>query len=96
MSIRSLVETEKPTASPQRSSETRSRDLEIHRRCFSAVLFHLILDLLPLVERAQSSTFDCRDVDKHVSAAAFGPSLTATLTTTAFHRSSLQRLEINT
>src|SRR6266478_5565181 len=61
---------EKPTASPQRSSETRSRDLEIHRRCFSAVLFHLILDLLPLVERAQSSTFDCRDVDKHVSAAA--------------------------
>jgi hypothetical protein len=67
---RRLVESEKPTASPQRSPETRSFDLEIHRRCFSAVLFDLILDLLPLVERAQSSTFDCRDVDKHVSAAA--------------------------
>ena len=55
---------------PQRSPETRSLDLEIHRGCFSAVLFDLILDLLPLVERAQSSTFDCRDVYKHVSAAA--------------------------
>jgi hypothetical protein len=52
---RRLVESEKPTASPQRSPETRSLDLEIHRRCFSAVLFDLILDLLPLVERAQSS-----------------------------------------
>src|SRR2546429_7481223 len=67
---RRLLESEKPTASPQRSPETRSLDLEIHRRCFSAVLFDLILDLLPLVERAQSSTFDCRDVYKHVSAAA--------------------------
>jgi hypothetical protein len=26
--------------------------------------------LLPLLERAQSSTFDCRDVDKHILAAA--------------------------
>jgi hypothetical protein len=68
--VASPLESEKPTASPQRSPETRSLDLEIHRRCFSAVLFDLILDLLPLVERAQSSTFDCRDVYKHVSAAA--------------------------
>src|SRR5215813_12793548 len=29
---------------------------KIHRRCFPAVLFDLILDLLPLVERARSST----------------------------------------
>ena len=35
--------------SPHRSPEPaeRSLDLEIHRRCFSAVLFYLILDLLP-------------------------------------------------
>src|SRR4029450_4850267 len=39
------------------------------RFCFSAVLFDLILDLLPLVERAQSSALDCGDVDEHVFAA---------------------------
>src|SRR5215471_4689360 len=51
-------------------TNNRSFDLEIHRRCFPAVLFDLILDLLPLVERAQSSTFDCRDVNKDISAPA--------------------------
>ena len=64
--VASPLESEKPTASPQRSPETRSLDLEIHRRCFSAVLFDLILDLLPLIERAQSSALDSRDVDKHI------------------------------
>src|SRR5262249_14971038 len=36
-----------------RSPETRVRllNLEIHRRCFPAVLFDLILDLLPFIER---------------------------------------------
>src|SRR6266545_2784258 len=68
--VASPLESEKPTASPQRSPETRSLDLEIHRRCFPAVLFDLILDLLPLIERAQSSTFDCRDVNKDISAPA--------------------------
>src|SRR6266545_1580932 len=67
--VASPLESEKPTASPQRSPETRSLDLEIHRRCFSAVLFDLILDLLPLIERAQSSALDSRDVDKHIPAA---------------------------
>src|SRR6516165_11599710 len=68
---RRLVESEKPTASPQRSPKLtdRSFDLEIHRRCFAAVFFDLILNLLPLVERAQSSTLDRRDVDEHVPAA---------------------------
>src|SRR6266498_5576845 len=67
--VASPLESEKPTASPQRSPETRSLDLEIHRRCFSAVLFDLILDLLPFIERAQSSALDCGDVDEHVFAA---------------------------
>jgi hypothetical protein len=47
----------------------RALDLEIHRRCFAAVLFDLILDVLPFIERVQSSTLDCRDVDEHVPAA---------------------------
>jgi hypothetical protein len=47
----------------------RSLDLEIHRRCFAAVLFDLILDVLPFIERAQSSALDCGDVDEHVPAA---------------------------
>src|SRR5215475_9690846 len=61
-----------PTGSASRSPETPSRllNLEIHRRCFPTVLFDLIFDLLPLVERAQSSTFDCRDVNKDISAPA--------------------------
>jgi len=67
--VASPLESEKPTASPQRSPETRSLDLEIHRRCFSAVLFDLILDLLPFIERTQSSALDCGDVDEHVLAA---------------------------
>src|SRR5215813_7745600 len=55
-----------------RSPETRGRllNLEIHRRCFPAVLFDLKLDLLPFIERAQSSALDRGDVDEHVFAAS--------------------------
>ena len=55
-----------------RSPETRGRLLnpEIHRRCFPAVLFDLILDLLPFVERAQSGALNSGDVHKHIPAAA--------------------------
>src|SRR5439155_14185281 len=67
--VASPLESEKPTASPQRSPETRSLDLEIHRRCFSAVLFDLILDLLPFIERAQSGALNSGDMNKHVPAA---------------------------
>ena len=51
-----------------RSPETRGRllNLEIHRRCFPAVLFDLKLDLLPFIERAQSGALDRGDVDEHV------------------------------
>jgi hypothetical protein len=48
----------------------RLLNLEIHRRCFPAVLFDLILDLLPFIERAQSSALDRGDVDEHVFAAS--------------------------
>ena len=34
------------------------------------VLFDLELDLLPLIERAQSSALDCRHMDKHIVATA--------------------------
>src|SRR5262245_42210378 len=37
---------------------------------FPAVLLDLILDLLPFIERAQSSALDRRDVDEHVFAAS--------------------------
>ena len=47
----------------------RSFDLEIHRRCFPAVFFDLILDVLPFIECAQSSALDRRDVDEYVFAA---------------------------
>jgi hypothetical protein len=47
----------------------RSLDLEVHRRCFAAVLFDLILDVLPFIERAQSSALDRGDVDEHIPAA---------------------------
>src|SRR5262245_49304650 len=55
-----------------RAPETRGRllNLEIHRRCFPAVLFDLILDLLPFIEHAQSSALDRGDVDEHVFAAS--------------------------
>src|SRR5262249_51120035 len=46
-----------------------SLDLEIHRRCFPAVLFDLILDVLPFIEGGQSSALDCGDVDEHILAA---------------------------
>jgi hypothetical protein len=39
----------------------RSLDLEIHRGCFSAVLFDLILDLLPFIERPQSGALNSGD-----------------------------------
>src|SRR5207244_6789490 len=64
LTLRTLV-----TAAIARNSRIRSLDLEIHRRCFSAVLFDLILDLLPFIERTQSSALDCGDVDEHVLAA---------------------------
>src|SRR5262249_20606900 len=52
-------------------TETRGRllNLEMHRRCFPAVLFDLKLDLLPFIERAQSSALDRGDVDEYVFAA---------------------------
>src|SRR5215467_8732727 len=55
-----------------RSPETRGRslNLEIHRGCFPAVLFDLILDLLPFIERAQSSALNRGDMDEHVFAAS--------------------------
>jgi hypothetical protein len=50
-------------------ARNKSLDLEIHCRCFSAVIFDLIFDVLPFIERAQSSALDCGDVDEHVFAA---------------------------
>src|SRR5262249_8837585 len=47
----------------------RSLDLEIHRRCFAAVLFDLILDVLPFIERAQSGALDGGHVYEHLAAA---------------------------
>jgi hypothetical protein len=44
----------------------RSLDPEIHRRCFPAVLFDLVLKNLPFVERAQAGTLHSRDMNKHV------------------------------
>src|SRR5262249_16934165 len=64
---RRLVESEKPTSS---LTNNRSLDLEIHRRCFPAVLFDLILKVLPFIERAQSNALDRGDVDDHVFAAS--------------------------
>src|SRR5215813_5899765 len=60
-----------PTGSASRSPETPGRllNLEIHRRCFPAVLFDLILEVLPFIERAQSSAPDRGDVDEYVFAA---------------------------
>jgi ABC transporter substrate binding protein len=39
---------------------------EIYRRRFSTVLFDLVLNGLPFVERAQASTLNGRDMNKHV------------------------------
>src|SRR5215471_4060247 len=54
------------------SAETRGRllNLQIYGRCFPAVLFDLIFNLLPFVERAQSSALDRGDVDEYVFAAS--------------------------
>src|SRR5215470_6918655 len=69
-SRRRVTPSKSVTAAITRNSRiNRSLDLEIHRRCFPAVLFHLILDLLPFIERAQSSLLDRGDMDEHVFAA---------------------------
>ena len=70
--IGGLVNTNQIRINPQRSPEPaeRSLDLEVHRRCFSAVLFDLILDLLPFIERAQSGSLNSGDMNKHIPAAA--------------------------
>ena len=64
----------RPMAPPQRSPETRvwSLHLEIHRGGLPAVLFDLILDVLPFIEGAQSRALDRRDMDKHILATALG------------------------
>jgi hypothetical protein len=59
-----------PLSHGAEGTSVRSLDLEIHRGGLAAVLFDLILDLLPLVERAQSSALDSRDMDKHILATA--------------------------
>ena len=56
-------------AGSNRHSADRSLDLEIHRRCFAAVLFDLILEVLPFIERGQSSALNRGDVDEYVFAA---------------------------
>src|SRR5215468_3528105 len=57
----------------------RSFDLEIHRRCFPAVLFDLILDVLPFIESAPSSALDRGDVDEYVFAACLRLNKSVTL-----------------
>ena len=37
--------------------------LRFHRRCFPAILFDLVLELLPFVERAQAGTLHSRDMN---------------------------------
>jgi len=66
-----------PTAPPANAG--RSFDLEIHRRCFPAVLFDLILDVLPFIERAPSSALDRGDVDEYVFAACLRLNKSVTL-----------------
>src|SRR5215471_21138401 len=65
------MESGQPTASAARSPETRGwlLNLEIHRGCFPVVLFDLILEVLPFIERAQSSALDRGDVDEYIFAA---------------------------
>src|SRR6516164_3560261 len=65
------MESGQPTASASRSPETRGwlLNLEIHRGCFPVVLFDLIIEVLPFIERAQSSALDRGDVDEYVFAA---------------------------
>src|SRR5215813_2770907 len=65
------MESGQPTASASRSPETRGRllNLEIHRGCFPVVLFDLILEVLPFIERGQSSALDRGDVDEYIFAA---------------------------
>jgi hypothetical protein len=52
------------------NSLIRSLDSEIYRRRFSTVFFDLVLNGLPFVERAQASTLNGRDMNKHVPTAA--------------------------
>src|SRR5215813_10059170 len=70
-----------PTGSASRSPEAPGRllNLEIHRRCFPAVLFDLILEVLPFVEGAHSSALDRGDVDEYVFAACLWLNKSVTL-----------------
>jgi hypothetical protein len=45
-------------------------NLEILRRRFALVRDFLVFDDLPLIETAEASSFDRRDVDEHIFAAA--------------------------
>src|SRR3954454_9865134 len=47
-----------------------STDLEIFCRFLAAVGYDFILNSLPFIEGAQARTFDCRDVNEHILAAA--------------------------
>jgi len=44
-------------------------DFQIFGRFLAAVRHELVVERLPLIEGAQSRTFDCRDVDEHIFAA---------------------------
>ena len=45
-------------------------NLEVLSRSFAPVRDFLVFDDLPLIETAEAGSFDRRDVDKHISAAA--------------------------
>jgi hypothetical protein len=45
-------------------------NLEVLSRSFAPVRDFLVFDDLPLIKTAEAGSFDCRDVDKHISAAA--------------------------
>src|SRR5215471_20839462 len=83
------MESGQPTASAARSPETRGwlLNLEIHRRCFPVVLFDLILEVLPFIERAQSSALDRGDVDEHIFAACLRLDKSVALRRIAYRRS---------
>src|SRR5882762_9596782 len=53
-----------------RYPDTRSLDLKILRRRFSAVAYNLELDLLAVIERGQTRFLHSRNVHKHILAAA--------------------------
>src|SRR5271167_3705319 len=54
-----------------REPKTKSAlNLEVLSRSFAPVRDFLVFDDLPLIETAEAGSFDRRDVDKHISAAA--------------------------